>query len=272
MLLLIDIGNTNIVLGLFKGEKKLISWRLESRITKTLDEYGSQITSLLTTENFNINDIDDVVIGSVVPTLQQTFKNMSQKFLNKTAIVIGENTKTGMPIKYDNPREVGADRIANSVAMTVHYKLPAILIDMGTAITFDVVSNKGEYLGGAIAPGMGISSDALFERTSKLPRVSSEIPEYAIGKTTINAIKSGVIYGFVGLVDNIINEILNELGIDKENCSIVATGGYSNIIAEKSKFIQKVDKDITLEGMRLIYNKTKTMSTNNEKNEENQSS
>ena len=265
MLLLIDIGNTNIVLGVYENKKKLISWRLESRITKTSDEYGSQITSLLKTENFSINDIDDVIIASVVPTLQQTFKSMSIKFLDKEAVVVGENTKTGMPIKYDNPREVGADRIANSVAMIENYKLPAILIDMGTAITFDVVSKNGEYLGGAIAPGMGISSEALFERTSKLPRVSSEIPESAIGKTTINAIKSGVIYGFVGLVDNITEEIIKELGINTNDCSIIATGGYSNMISEKSKYIQKVDKDITLEGMRIIYDRTQKSNIKNEK-------
>lgn len=265
MLLLIDIGNTNIVLGVYENKKKLISWRLESRITKTSDEYGSQITSLLKTENFSINDIDDVIIASVVPTLQQTFKSMSIKFLDKEAVVVGENTKTGMPIKYDNPREVGADRIANSVAMIENYKLPAILIDMGTAITFDVVSKNGEYLGGAIAPGMGISSEALFERTSKLPRVSSEIPESAIGKTTINAIKSGVIYGFVGLVDNITEEIIRELGTNTNDCSIIATGGYSNMISEKSKYIQKVDKDITLEGMRIIYDRTQKSNIKNEK-------
>lgn len=265
MLLLIDIGNTNIVLGVYENKKKLISWRLESRITKTSDEYGSQITSLLKTENFSINDIDDVIIASVVPTLQQTFKSMSIKFLDKEAVVVGENTKTGMPIKYDNPREVGADRIANSVAMIENYKLPAILIDMGTAITFDVVSKNGEYLGGAIAPGMGISSEALFERTSKLPRVSSEIPESAIGKTTINAIKSGVVYGFVGLVDNITEEIIKELGTNTNDCSIIATGGYSNMISEKSKYIQKVDKDITLEGMRIIYDRTQKSNIKNEK-------
>lgn len=265
MLLLIDIGNTNIVLGVYENKKKLISWRLESRITKTSDEYGSQITSLLKTENFSINDIDDVIIASVVPTLQQTFKSMSIKFLGKEAVVVGENTKTGMPIKYDNPREVGADRIANSVAMIENYKLPAILIDMGTAITFDVVSKNGEYLGGAIAPGMGISSEALFERTSKLPRVSSEIPESAIGKTTINAIKSGVIYGFVGLVDNITEEIIRELGTNTNDCSIIATGGYSNMISKKSKYIQKVDKDITLEGMRIIYDRTQKSNIKNEK-------
>lgn len=257
MILLIDIGNTNVVLGVYNGDKKLISWRLESRQTKTLDEYGAQIEALLAHAEIDMNDFEDVVIGSVVPTLQQTFKNMSIKFFGKDPIVIGENTRTGMPIKYENPKEVGADRIANSVAMIEHYKLPAILIDMGTAITFDVVSANGEYLGGSIAPGMGIASEALFSRTSKLPRVETEKPKSVIGKTTIDAIKAGLLYGYVGLVDNIIAETLKELGETPETTSIIATGGYSNIISEYSNYITETDKDITLEGMRLIYLKTK---------------
>lgn len=264
MLLLIDIGNTNVVLGIYKNDVKIKSWRLETRQTKTLDEYGSQIETILKHENINISDIEDVVIGSVVPTLQHTFKEMSKKYLKHIPMVIGENTRTKVKIKYDNPREVGADRIANSVAMANHYKLPAILIDMGTAITFDVVNKKGEYLGGAIAPGMNISSDALFERTSKLTKVEVDKPSKAIGKTTVDAIKSGLYFGFVGLVDNIISEILNELGEDKKSTSIIATGGYSDLISKSSKYIIDIDKDITLEGMRLIYEITKASQMNEE--------
>lgn len=257
MILIIDIGNTNVVLGIYKNNEKINSWRLETRQTKTMDEYGSQIESILLHEGISASDIDDVVIGSVVPNLQNTFKLMCEKYLSHDPIVIGENTRTGMPIKYENPKEVGADRIANSVAMIEHYKLPAILIDMGTAITFDVVSEKGEYLGGAIAPGMNISSNALFEKTSKLPKVEFEVPKSSIGKTTEEAIKSGLVYGYVGLVDNIIEQILKDLGISKENTTIVGTGGYSNLISQMSKYITDTDKDITLEGMRLIYEKTK---------------
>lgn len=256
MILLIDIGNTNIVLGIYKEKKMIKSWRLETRQTKTMDEYGSQIESILTHENIEISDIEDVVIGSVVPTLQHTFKEMSKVYLNHVPIVVGENTKTGVAIKYDNPREVGADRIANSVAMVEHYKLPAILIDMGTAVTFDVVSKNREYLGGAISPGLGIASEALFEKTSKLPKIEVEKPKSAIGKTTVDAMKSGLFYGFVGLIDNVIENILKDLGEKKEDVSIIATGGYSKMIAENSKYIQKNDKDITLEGMRIIYEKT----------------
>lgn len=257
MILLIDIGNTNIVLGIYEENEKLNSWRIETRQTKTADEYGSQIESLLIHQNIAVEDIKDVIIGSVVPTLQHTFKVMCEKYLMKEPIVIGENTKTGMPIRYDNPREVGADRIANSVALIEHYKLPAILIDMGTAITFDVVSKDGAYLGGAIAPGLGIASEALFERTSKLPRVESENPKNVIGKTTVEAIKSGLVFGYVGLVDNIIEEIVKELGERPEDVSIISTGGYSALIAQRSRYISKTDKNITLEGMRLIYEKTK---------------
>lgn len=257
MILLIDIGNTNVVIGIYKNEQKINSWRLETRQTKTLDEYGSQIEAMLTHDNIKSEDIEDVIIGSVVPTLQNTFKEMCKKYFGMNPMIIGENTKTGIPIRYDNPREVGADRIANSVAMVHHYKLPAILIDMGTAITFDVVSRNKEYLGGVIAPGMGIASDALFQKTSKLPKVESEKPKLIIGKTTVDAIKSGLYYGFVGLVDNIIEEILKEMKEDANSVSIIATGGYSHMIAENSKYITEVDKNITLEGMRLIYKKTK---------------
>ena len=256
MILLIDIGNTNVVLGVFEGNKNINSWRLETRQTKTMDEYGSQIESILLHEGVKLDEIEDVVIGSVVPTLQMTFKLLCEKYLNKTPIVIGENTKTGMKINYENPKEVGADRIANSVAMTEHYKLPAILIDMGTAISFDVVSENGEFLGGAIAPGMGIASNALFEKTSKLPKVEFESPSSVIGKTTVEAIKSGLTFGYVGLVDNITEEILKALGKKADEVSIIATGGYSDFIAERSKYIQNVDNDITVEGMRLIYEKT----------------
>lgn len=262
MILLIDIGNTNVVLGIYKNNKKINSWRLETRQTKTMDEYGSQIESILLHDDIKLEDIEDVVIGSVVPTLQQTFKQLCEKYIKKTPIVIGENTKTGMKINYENPKEVGADRIANSVAMVEHYKLPAILIDMGTAITFDVVSESGEYLGGAIAPGMGISSEALFERTSKLPKVEFDSPKSVIGKTTVDAIKAGVVYGFVGLVDNVIEETLKYLNKNKEEVSIIATGGYANIISEKSKYITETDKDITVEGMRLIYERTKASNKN----------
>lgn len=257
MILLIDIGNTNVVLGVYNSDKIVKSWRLETRQTKTLDEYGLQIETLLRQEGIDISKLEDVVIGSVVPTLQHTFKEMSINFLDKDPIIIGENTKTGMPIRYENPKEVGADRIANSVAMIKKYKLPAILIDMGTAITFDVVSKDGAYLGGAIAPGMGIASNSLFEKTSKLPKVETEKPKTSIGKTTVDAIKSGMYYGYLGLIDRIVEETLNDLGEDKENVSIVATGGYSHLFNEDSKYIQYLDKDITIDGMRLIYEITK---------------
>ncbi|WP_103981030.1 type III pantothenate kinase [Helcococcus massiliensis] len=256
MILLIDIGNTNVVLGIYENDKKINSWRLETRQTKTLDEYGLQLKSLLDHENIDMEQIEDIVIGSVVPNLENTFKNMCKKYFNKEAIVIGENTKTGMPIKYENPKEVGADRIANSVAMAHGYKLPAILIDMGTAITFDVVSEKGEYLGGVIAPGVVIASNSLFEKASKLPKVEFEKPKNVVGKNTVDAIKSGMFTGYVGLVDNIIDSILKELDYKANETTIISTGGYSKIIADESKYITSTDEDITLQGMNLIYKRT----------------
>lgn len=256
MLLLIDVGNTNIVMGVYDGDKKNFSWRLGTRQTRTSDEYGLQVESILQHYGISRKDIEQIVICSVVPSIQHTLKTMCSRYLDIDPIVIGEGTKTGIPIKSDNPREVGADRVANAVAVSAKYKLPAILIDIGTAISFDVVNEKGEYLGGAISPGIGIASEALFSRTSKLPRVELELPKTAIGSNTIDAIRSGVVYGYIGLVDNVVEEILKEMKYDAKDVSIVATGGYAALISQQSKYIQEYDYDITLMGMKLIYDRT----------------
>ncbi|MDO4778676.1 MAG: type III pantothenate kinase [Tissierellia bacterium] len=256
MLLLIDVGNTNIVMGLYDGDVKKYSWRLATRQSRTSDEYGLQVESILSHYGISRDEIHDIVIGSVVPSIQHTLKTMCSRYLNIDPMIVGEGTKTGMPIKYDNPREVGADRVANSVAIIDKYKLPAILIDIGTAISFDVVNEKGEFIGGAIAPGIGIASEALFSRTSKLPKVELEVPDKAIGSNTIHAIQSGIVYGYIGLVDNIIENIVKDLKCDPKDVSIIATGGYASLISQNSKYIQEYDYDITLHGMKLIYNRT----------------
>lgn len=256
MILLIDVGNTNIVMGIYDNEDIKYSWRLGTKINRTSDEYGLQVDSILRHYSIEISDIDDIVIASVVPSIQHTLKNMCNKYLNKDPMIVGEGTKTGMVIKYDNPKEVGADRIVNGVAAMKKYGGPAIIVDIGTAISFDVINDKGEFLGGAIAPGIGIASEALFSRTSKLPKVELETPKNVIGKTTVEAMQSGIVYGFIGLVDNVIENILKDLKTTKENTHIIATGGYAQLIAQKSKYIQGYDFDMTLDGMKAIYDMT----------------
>lgn len=256
MLLLIDVGNTNIVMGIYDGNEFKFSWRLGTKVARTSDEYGLQVDSILRHYGVNVKDIKDVVLASVVPSIQHTLRTMCTRYLGKEPMVIGEGTKTGMKIKYDNPKEVGADRIVNSVAAYQRYGGPCIIIDIGTAISFDVINKEGEYLGGAIAPGIGVSSEALFSRTSKLPKVELEEPRNVIGKNTVEAIQSGVVYGFIGLVDNVIANILNEINLSKNEVKIVATGGYAKLIASKSKYIEEYDYDITLQGMKMIYDKT----------------
>lgn len=256
MLLLIDVGNTNIVMGIYEGDEFKFSWRLGTKVARTSDEYGLQVDSILRHYGVDIEDIKDVVLASVVPSIQHTLRTMCTRYLGKEPMVIGEGTKTGMKIKYDNPKEVGADRIVNAVAAYQRYGGPCIVIDIGTAISFDVINQEGDYLGGAIAPGIGISSEALFSRTSKLPKVELEEPKNVIGKNTVEAIQSGVVYGFIGLVDNVIDNILSEMKLKKKDVKIVATGGYAKLIASKSKYIEEYDYDITLQGMKMIYEKT----------------
>ncbi len=256
MLLLIDVGNTNIVMGIYEGDEFKFSWRLGTKVARTSDEYGLQVDSILRHYGVDVEDITDVVLASVVPSIQHTLKTMCARYLGKEPMVIGEGTKTGMKIKYDNPKEVGADRIVNAVAAYQRYGGPCIIIDIGTAISFDVINKDGEYLGGAISPGIGISSEALFSRTSKLPKVELEEPKTVIGKNTVEAIQSGVVYGFIGLVDNVIENILAEMKLDKSEVKIIATGGYAKLIASKSKYIEDYDYDITLQGMKMIYEKT----------------
>ncbi|WP_170075773.1 type III pantothenate kinase [Paraclostridium dentum] len=255
MLLVFDVGNTNMVLGIYEGTELKNYWRISTDKAKTSDEYGMLINNLFQYDNVDKNSIKDIIISSVVPNVMHSLENFCVKYFNKQPLIVGPGIKTGLNIKYDNPKQVGADRIVNAVAAIEKYKSPMIIIDFGTATTFCAISEKGEYLGGTIAPGIKISSEALFQRASKLPRVELLKPGMTICKNTVSAMQSGIIYGYVGLVDKIIAMMKKELGHD--HIKVIATGGLSSLIASETDSIDCVDKNLTLEGLKIIYNKNK---------------
>lgn len=257
MLLVIDVGNTNIVLGIFKGKKLVYDWRISTDREKTADEYGLMLMQIMDSQNIKIDNINDIIISSVVPNIMDIFPEICEKYFNIKPIIIGPGVKTGMNILYDNPKEVGADRIVNGVAAFEKYGGPLIVIDLGTAITFDVINEKGEYLGGAIAPGIKIAADSLFVRASKLPKVEIVKPEKVIGKNTVNSMQSGIVYGYIGLIDTIIEKIIEEFKTTKDKIKIVATGGFSKLITNESKYIKTRDEMLTLDGLKIIYNRNK---------------
>jgi len=254
MLLAIDAGNTNVVLGIYHEEKLIEHWRVSTDRQKTADEYGILLRNLFEFHGHRFDSISAIAIASVVPPLMTALERMSQDYFGVQPLVIGPGVKTGMPVKFDNPREVGADRIVNAVAAYETYGAPLIVVDFGTATTFDVVSRQGEYIGGAIAPGIGISTEALFARAAKLPRVELVKPPLVIAKNTVNGMQAGIIYGFTGQVDGIVKRMKKEMG---EDFFVVATGGLAELIAAESETIQKVDPWLTLEGLRLIYLKNR---------------
>lgn len=257
MLLVIDVGNTNIVFGLYDGKELVFDWRISSDKDRTSDEYGLLFDQIFRYNDISILDIEDVIISSVVPTLMHTLPATCMRYLNKEPIVIGPGVKTGMNIRYDNPKEVGADRIVNAVAAYEKYGGPVIIVDFGTANTFCFVNKEGDYLGGAITPGIRISSEALFLRTAKLPKVELLKPEKVIGKNTVSSIQSGVVNGFIGMVDHIIELMMEEMNVVHKDINVVATGGFSQLIASESKYIKKIDKMLTLDGLRIIYERNK---------------
>ena len=257
MLLVIDVGNTNIVLGVYDGKKLINDWRVATNKDKTSDEYGLVIDQIFNYHGLKTSNIDAVIISSVVPPLMHTLQAVSKKYFKCDPYIVGPGIKTGMNIKYDNPREVGADRIVNAVAAYEQYGGPIIVVDFGTAITFCAISKSGEYLGGAIAPGIKISSEALFMRTAKLPKVEIVKPDRVICKNTVSSIQAGLIYGYVGLVDNIIAKMKEELSEEGEVKTVVATGGLASLISSESKYINRIDKLLTLEGLRIIYDRNK---------------
>jgi type III pantothenate kinase len=250
MLLAIDIGNTNVAFGVFEGETLRATWNVATDIDKTADEYAVLLLNLLPREGLNLSDIDHVSIACVVPPLLTIFEELSQRYFKISPLVIGPGVKTGVRICTANPREVGADRVANAAAAHHLYSGPMILIDFGTATTLDVLSKEGDYLGGAIAPGILIAAEALFERASKLPRVELVPPEHAIGKNTVTTMQSGIIFGYVGLIESLVKRMNRELG---QQAYVVATGGLAKIIAGQTKVVNTVNMHLTLIGLRLIH-------------------
>lgn len=251
MVICLDVGNTNIKYAVYEGDKLKISFRVATEHKKTSDEYGGQLISILSNNGLTPSDIEGGIISSVVPQLEYTLEKMCSVYLKIKPLMIVPGLKTGLNLKVDNAREVGADRVVNNVAAVRKYGFPLIIIDFGTATTFNVINGKGDFIGGVIAPGIKGSLDSLVNGTAKLPRVEIERPECVIGKNTVTNMQSGIFYGFAGLVEFIVKKIKREMKC--ENVTVIATGGFSEIIAKEITCIDKVDKLLTLDGLNYLY-------------------
>ncbi len=252
MIFALDVGNTHTVAGVFQGYELMADWRISTDRRKTEDEYGLMFLSMLERAGFKAKDTEGGIIASVVPPLTPVFEKTLSKYLGISALVVGPGTKTGMNIRYENPKEVGPDRIANAVAAYSKYGGPVIVVDFGTATTFDVISQEGDYLGGAIAPGILTSTDALFEKASRLPRIELIRPQQAIGRNTVQSMQSGIVFGFAGQTDSLVRRICREIGQDAH---VVATGGLARLVAQESETIDTVDPFLTLEGLYIVLTK-----------------
>ena len=250
MLLAIDIGNTDTTLGIFEGEELCATWHMATGIHRMADEYAALLLNLLRHQGLDISEIKEIALCSVVPPLIATFDELCQRYFHLSPLVVGAGVKTGVRIRMDNPREVGADRIANAAAAHHLYGGPIIITDLGTATTFDTVSREGDYLGGAIAPGIGTAAEALFMQAAMLPRVELVRPKRAIGTNTITAMQSGIVFGYVALIEGIVARIQQEL---EERAKVVATGGFAELMAKETAIIDVINPNLTLIGLRLIY-------------------
>jgi type III pantothenate kinase len=250
MILVVDVGNTNIVLGLYQGRTLTHHWRLSTNRSSTVDEYGILISNLFQLAGVRAEQIKGVILSCVVPPIMSTLEQLFVKYVGKEALVVGPGIKTGLNIRYENPREVGADRIVNAVAGIEQYGTPLVVVDFGTATTFDYIDASGAYLGGAIVPGIGISAEALYQRAAKLPRIELSKPKTVIGRNTVAAMQAGIIFGYAGQVDGIVRRICKEFNVQPR---VIATGGLADLIAGESETVEKVDPLLTLEGLRIVY-------------------
>jgi type III pantothenate kinase len=250
VILVVDVGNTNIVLGIYQGKTLLHHWRVSTDRSATSDEYGMLVFNLFQHAEISIKEIKAVIISSVVPPLISVLEVLCKKYLDQTPLIVGPGLKTGLNIRYENPREVGADRIVNAVAAIELYGPPLIIVDFGTATTFDYIDEKGQYIGGAIAPGIGISTEALYQRAAKLPRIELIKPKSTVGRNTITSMQAGIIYGFAGQVDGIVGRMQEEFG---SKAKVIATGGLAELISSETKSIEVVNTLLTLQGLQLIY-------------------
>ena len=260
MLLVVDIGNTNTVLGVYENDELLFRYRVATNLKRTSDELVATLFNMFTIHKVEIDKIRDTIISSVVPDVVYSWQSCIRKLFCKEAIIVNHMTDTGIRIDYDSPREVGTDRIVNAVAVYKKYGGPAIIVDMGTAITFDVITEAGSYLGGAISPGIRIAQEGLFGMTAQLPKIELRVPERAIETTTSDSINSGIVYGYIGMVDGVIGQIEKELIENykvKKEINVIATGGFSELISSESKYINIIEPDLMLEGLKLIYDRIK---------------
>jgi len=262
MLLVLDVGNTETEVGLFPmqedgtAEPELAAqWRIATSHHQTADEYGVLLRQLFAMRGLEMDAVHGIIVSSVVPPMERLLRQMAERYFGLKALLIEPGIKTGLPVHYDNPTEVGADRIVNAVAAYDKYKAACVVVDFGTATTFDAVSAKGEYLGGVIAPGIGISAEALFERAARLPRVEIKRPPHVIGSNTVHSLQSGLFYGYVGLVDGVLERLMREMG----SARVIATGGIAPLIATGSRFVSEIDETLTLTGLRIIWGRNRNL-------------